>query len=211
MPRTNSKTVSSKSLAELKRKVNKIAGTIETKYHDELQPAVLVSNGVESVSILSDPTASFTNQTRIGNEISPFHLRVKGTIGFNPAQVNTNQRVRMMIIQSKQGFVPQTTSTSSNTGVLTMAGTVSVVNSDFNYENRKHFTVLHDKTYIVDSASKPAILFNISKKISRKVVFEEASSTTAEQGQIRLLLFSDNDITNPPIVTWYSRMQYKDA
>jgi len=209
MPKKATKKVS-KDVQKLKRDVRLLKSSNETKHHDENYPGGFIDFSTNHVTTLLDPGQSITNQTRIGNEISPFHLRIRGTVDWNPVS-GAPQLVRILVIQSKQRFVPVTNTNTISTGVLILSGTSQAPISDFNYENRKKFTVLHDRQYMVseDDQSQP---INVSKRIKRKLVFQEGGSTTAERGQIYMLIYSDqaSASSSKPVVRAYSRIQYKD-
>lgn len=198
----------------LAKKVNKIASGIELKFHDELGTAGAVAYDANRAQILSDPVQGSTSATRDGREIMPQSLKIRGAIYLNGTSTAPSQTVRIMVVQSKQRFVPVTNTAAipaNNTSVLARQGNTDVCTSDFDINNRRHYTVLYDRTFIVTDYS-PTKIFTVNKKLTKKITFENAGSLIGESGQIRLLMFSDvATANNPPVVESYSRMRYTDS
>lgn len=194
----------------LSRSVRKLRDEREEKYHDEYGPSGVIDNGINQSSTLCDPAQGSTVVTRDGDEIAPFRLLVNGKIEMNALSTLTNQQVRVIIIQAKEGFVPSTiTSTPTNSAVLYggALGAAAVV-TPYDHNNRKHFIVLMDETFNVTDQD-PAVNFSRSFKISRKIRFAEAGSITAERGQLYMCRFSTEG-GNGPLMTWYTRTLYHD-
>lgn len=194
----------------LARTVRKLRDDREEKYHDENATLGIVDDGINSTSILCDPLQGSTVATREADEIAPFRLLLNGHIEMNTASTNVQQRIRCIVIQSKEGFIPSTiTATPSNSALLSGGGLgAQALLTPFDHNNRKHFTVLMDETFTVTDQD-PSVDFSKSFKISRKVRFQEAGSATAERGQIYLCRYSTEG-TNGPKMSWYSRVLYHD-
>lgn len=197
-------------LTKLQKDVNFLKKSAETKHTDD---AVVITQVVEydvnTIRVLADPNNSFTNQGKIGAQITPFRCMVKGRIESNVA-ADSAHIVRIMLVQSKQKFVPSTiASAGSPQSVLTLANTVNAPISMYDMNTRGKYTVKYDKTFIVDQ-DDPYKLFNINCKISRNIQFEDTSSTIAESGQLYLLFFSDSNAANPNVV-YTTRVLYKDS
>lgn len=216
MPRGRTRRMTKKSVKDdvkqLKKAVNKLNKSNETKNWDEYAAVGNVYYDTEYVSIICDPAPGLGADDRIGDSIQPFRMLFRGYVEVDANYTAGLQQVRVLIIQSKQGFVPASTVTTTTQGVLTRAGQTGAQLSHFIVENRDHFVVLSDKTYTVDLDSKAQIPINQSIKLSRPVRYQ-AGSTTAESGQIYILATSNiaTATGNGPNFTWNSRILYKDS
>lgn len=205
-------------LLELKRqqtllgsKVRKIQRQQEKKYHDEVGAEAIVNNINDGTSVLVDPAQGDTVSTRDGDEIAPQSLELRLGVRHNGSG-QPRQLVRVLIVQAKERFVPDTrTSTPSNTAVLKYGGTAAYAPlSPFDWNNREHFTVLFDKTYTVSNTGEQARIDQVRIKLSRKIRFAEAGSVTAERGQIYMVRYS-NEGANGPYMSWVTRTTYTDS
>lgn len=198
------------AVAKLTKKVNQILKETETKFFDVSQ--VPVSTGdymVNNVSTLLAPLQNGSKNGRDGSDVSPYRIIIKGDI--IPGSASVPVAMRLILIQSKQGFVPSTNATSSVQKVFQDPLFPNTIYNPFDYNNRRHFTVLHDQTYTADAAGPALKRFVINKKISRNTVFDQGTGTATENGQIYLLNISNHTTTNLPILSFYSRIYYKDS
>lgn len=196
--------------ARIERSLRKVRNDREVKYHDENATLGIVDDGVNSTSILCDPLQGSTVATRDADEIAPFRLLLNGHIEVNPLSTLPSQRIRCIVIQSKEGYIPSTiTATPSNSSLLAGGGLgAQALVTPYDHNNRKHFTVLMDETFTV-SDQEPAVDFSRSFKVSRKIRFAEAGSNTAERGQLYFCRYSTEG-TNGPKISWYSRTLFRD-
>ncbi len=201
-------------IQKLTTKVNRIANLIETKHHDETQTEVLTSFDNEQVSILFDPIQGDGENARVGDVCSPFRIMIKGSFR---QTVSGSGGVfgRVMLIQSKQRFVPLSASSGSDSqSVWESAGTNIAHLSQYIVENRSHYKVLFDRTYAIggEDSSKDVVLFNINKRITSNVRFTTGGTNT-ERGGIFLLFTSNRLVSqaNGPFRAWTSRVLFKDA
>lgn len=202
----NTKTWS--KINKLRKDVSQLKRSEETKYHDENVARSNNSYAINDTQILCDPVQSLTAQTRIGDSISPYRIEINGALEWIDPSGPVIQRV--MLIQSKQKFIPSTTASAGSVqSVLTLGGTIGAPFSTFDWNNRSKFTVLYDRTFGLDF-QRPQVTYKIRKKISRNIKFEDTGSLTAESGQLYLLHFSNNSAI-PPKKTFYSRVYYKDS
>lgn len=202
------------TLKKLNKKVNSLSKGVEMKFHDENASASGVRYGVENVSLLFDPVQGLLANNRIGDTVSPKSIDLKielhqtNTLAAQPESV----MVRVMLLQSKHGFVPQSVSVSDATGVLTFANTNKASLSPFIEENRVHFKVLHDQNYIVGPRGVDTNMryIRIRKKLSGVTRFTE-SGIGVENNGLYLFMTSDVDVaTTAPNRTWASRVSYTD-
>lgn len=198
------------TLKKVNAKVNKLANMTETKHVDVLKTQTEINFDVNSATALFLPVQGDAHNERVGDVASPFRLTMKIALR-NVADEDKSQFVRMMIIQSKQRYTPSTITTSGVTQLFSTADVDDVVNSNLVHDNRSHYVVLHDKTYILSPDGNRGTFINISKKISRHVEFEPGATTT-ESGQIWMVLTSDVAVGSVgPTAQWASRILYKDA
>ncbi len=203
----------SKDIKKLKKDVNVLKKSNETKYHDESQARVGISYLVNHSSILIDPVRGDGISNRIGDSISPFAIEIRGLIESGSLSTLVAQ-MRIVLVQSKQGFIPSTTATTTTQQVMDLNNTDDVVNSPYEWENRKHFTVKYDQTFTLDASSNEFGTgnrkFHIKTKLSKVLDFGQ-NTILAERGQCYLLVFSNQSTAaNQPIISWVSRALYKD-
>lgn len=199
-----------KAIMTLKKQVRRLKVHDEHKYHDEYFPRASISYLTNSTTTLFDPAQGSTNQTRIGNEASCYRINLQGIVEASYASTLEPQQVRISVIQSKEGFVPSTTATSAAQKTYAVPATSYTVNVPFDDNNRKHFVVLWDKTFTLNNTNGTGCIgFKKSIKVSRRTVFEEAGSTTAEKGQIYVLATTSSPSATPAIVGWYARCHFK--
>lgn len=206
------------AIMELKRQqtqlgteLRKLKNSVERKYHDELSSEGIVNNINNEVSTLCDPAQGLTVQTRTGDEIQPTSLQLGLRIRHNGSGLGY-QQVRVILIQAKERFVPDSRqSTPDNAAVLAIGGAVSYnYLTSFDWNNRKHFTVLFDKTYTVDDVGTKSVSDLVRVPVRRKVRFEEAGSTTGARGQIYMIRYSSEG-ANGPYMQWHSRVTFIDV
>ena len=190
---------------KLEKKVNFLMKSDETKYHDESLPSSFVRYNVNNVTLLCDPGQGQTTQTRIGNEISPYRIHLKGRIQTGSGTVTTT---RLTLIQAKQGYVPVSNGTTALSKFYALPNSPQTPFSPLDENNRQHFVVLWDRIFTLEPG-KEAVQFMVNKKISRNVTFQEAGSTTSEKGQLYWVRTSDQG-TDVVVHNAYSRIFYKD-
>lgn len=210
MPRKGQRKGVKSDLMKLKREVKNLQTASEVKTHDEYFPKGQVAYNANQVTTMLDPVQGFTNSTRIGDEISAYRINLRGVIEANAASAGNTQLVRVVLLQSKEGFVPSTTAVTTTNQLWVGNNAVYAPLSAYDEANRKHFTILYDKTFATDTNSQKQVLFNINKKISRPTRFDLGGSTVAKQGQLYLCMTSNYGTGSAPQVTFYSRISYKD-
>lgn len=196
-------------IQKLEKQVRRINATFEPRYHLENAITFTPQFNLNQVSILGDPAQGDTAETRTGLRISPYRLELHMRIR-QPSTTSAPTSLRVILMQSKQGFVPSTISTTAVSQVFETPATAQTLISPFYQPNRHKFTLLYDKTYNNAGTTGPAAYsVNISKKLSRRIEYQEGSNV-ADKGQIYLLLISDRNDANGSAVQWYSKLHYKD-
>lgn len=174
------------------KEVRKLKSQVEKKYFGidrTLATTNLEYNSTTGViHALFEPAKGEDFNERDGYKINAqsINLRCAAYAGANA----TTSSLRVMLIRSKQRFVPVCTDNAS-AGLFehSQLGYYDF----FNKDNRQHFEVHYDKVFNFDSASKNMVLFNINKSCKNKpVVFEKSSTATvtAERGQWYLCAIS---------------------
>lgn len=198
-----------KDVAKLKKQVRRLNISNEPKYHDELFPELGITYAVNNTTVVADPAQGQTTQTRIANEISPYMLELRGKVEANYASANEGAVLRLIVIQSKQRFIPNTLTSSITQRLLAVQNTVNVPYMPYDDDNRKHYTVLYDRTFNVNNTNGNGVTtFQKKIRVKRPVRFY-AAGTTETEGQIFVCAVS-NQAAAGPRLTWYTRLHYKD-
>lgn len=206
-------------LSVLRRQTTKLASDVrklksarEVHYHDENDVGLATPFDVTNrTALLFDPPQGDGRTDRSGDSVTPISLEIRGRIqNLHTAGV----AARILIIQSKERFVPVSNSATGTSAVWELAGTSNAVSSPFFYDNREHFIVLHDETYMLGStgASNNMLPFHIKKKIYRKVNYI-AGTTGPANGQIYMVMTStaSNASGVAPVIAWHSRIKFLDS
>jgi len=201
--------------AEALRKINALQRAVELKTTDTSDLADSVPyDGANSIAVFT-PAQGNTNVERVGDQIQPKWIELRGSVNYNTTSSNTNQTVRITVCRSKQRFTPAANTAGDDaTALYQSGGGASAVFSPFDYENRRHFVVLHDETFTVGDTGGHLSEIPFSIKIncpkSYELEFDEGT-TSAEGGQYYLVMTSDTaNASNPPFVAYFLRGWYTD-
>lgn len=197
---------------QLASDVRKLKSSREVHYHDENDIGLATPYDVTNrVAILCDPAQGDARTNRSGDSITPISLNLRIRISSNSSIANL---ARFMIIQSKERFVPVSTASTGTSAVWEEAGTANAPLSDFFWDNREHFVVLHDEVVTLGSAgASNAIQYrHIKKKLTRKINYL-AGTTGPAEGQIYLVMTStlNNGGGSSPTIAWHSRVRFLDS
>lgn len=206
-----------RQVTQLSKKVKTISSAIESKFYDNSVPGSEVNYDVNSVITVATFGQGDTANTRSGVKIQPtrmdliFQLRNSGTTASGGCTM------RMLVIQSKQRFTPDTTAGSdTNGGLLNSANTSEAPFSMLVHDNRSHYTVLLDE--IVDleedqsGANTKPVTIRRSVYPKRPIIYEPGDVGDTEAGQIYICFTSD--VANAavgPIRRGNYRLYFKDA
>lgn len=204
----------------LERKVNKIAKAIEPNYVDTIINSNIAYD-VNNATTISALTQAGTGApgTRKGARVTPYFLEFKGQIAQASSALQNPSTVRIMLIQARQRFVPNTTATTGTSNILDFQAASNTIFAPYDRDNRRHYTVLYDKTHQlgswltstgVSTSIAQRKLIQMRLKLSRDIAYEE-STTTTEGGQLYLCCWSDvaNANTEPDIRGVF-RIHYRD-
>jgi len=90
----------------------------------------------------------------------------------------------------------------------TTVGTLNAVNSMYNHDKRKQYTILADKVFRLDSAGSDVVGFRKTMKINKKMYLNNAS--TLGNNQVFILLISDTLAVSAPITSMSGEYNYTD-
>lgn len=203
--RNRRKTYSKRRLGKFKkleRKVANISRAIEKKFHDGSFDLIADWDG-DIVQLNSIP-AGTTDSARIGDKISLSSLHMNVTLERNNA--GDLPAIRVFIIWDKQNTI-------ATPGDILFVGS----GSPFSYlsalvvDDRRHFSVLSDKIYQLDSAGPNNITYRIRKGLRKTTQFD-GGSTTVVQGALKVIVFSSTDsaASNKAQMHAYFRVRYTD-
>lgn len=203
-------------LRKLTRKVNKLYKDEEVVPKDT-NIALSVSYDLNQATLLTNIPVGTGDGTRVGRAVNPRFLEIRGYVHAPPlAGLEADTMVRLMVIQCKQRFIPNTASAATNTSVLTQQNTTNVPFSPFDVNNRDHFYVLHDETILIGANStnsygyRQVEQFHVKRKLSRKISYLD-DGTTSEAGAIYFLAYSSiAAASTEPALFAVSRVTYTD-
>ena len=170
----------------------------EYKYLEAVNTITPVSTGtVQPLATISQGNGQ-TN--RDGNSIKVTSLLIRATLTRNTSATATKVRIIIFSDASSNGATPA------------LADVLQTANQDspINRVNGARFTIIKDKSYILDS-DQPMSQMYIYKKMQHHVHYLTTDNTVASQGQgfIYLLAIS-SEATNAPQIAYNSRMRFLD-
>ena len=170
----------------------------EYKFLEAINTITPVTTGkIQPLSIIPQGDQ---NTQRSGNEIKVTSLLMRATM--SKATAATSTKIRLIIFSD----------VSSNGALPALADVLQTANQDspINRVNGTRFTVLCDKSYIVDGSTPKKQLY-IYKKLQHHIHYLTTDNTNASlgQGQIYLAAITD-EATNAPTISYNSRMRFLD-
>lgn len=177
----------------------KLADAVNTEYKNVAQIVTTAApdwNGI--VTILNETPQGDDGYQHIGDSIKCQHLRIPGYI-----QRNTiDGLVRIMLIWDDQNII------TSLSDLLQVTGSLQVVNSVKNYQNRFACSVMYDHTFSV-TADSPIKRFKIDMPINKHTNYN-VGSNVVRTGALKLFYMSTDASGNQPLVNFYSNLTYTD-
>jgi len=210
--RTKRATVA-KSIRKLQVAVRRISP--ELKYVDE---AILINptyNSASAYSFLAPINLGNGQSERVGCKINPISISGRGSVQYNPAYPGDNQSLRVILFRARNdnGVIFQGASSTGNpTGVLmnTNIGTQSAMHAQYNWNNRRQFRILYDKTYNFTVGGVQARTFNWHFRLKGQTTYIEDDLSSIKNNGIYMVLMSDV-AGDGPIFRWDMRCTYTDA
>lgn len=197
----------------LESAVRKLKSDREVHYHDENDIGLATPYDVTNrVAILCDPAQGDARTNRSGDSITPISLDLRMRVSGNSTVASL---VRVLVIQAKERFVPVSTAATGTSAVWEEAGTSNAPLSNWFWDNREHFVVLHDQVVPIGNTAGSANAVNflhIKKKLTRKINYI-AGTTGPAEGQIYLVMTStaNNASGAAPVIAWHSRVRFYDS
>ncbi len=148
--------------------------------------------------------------TREGDVISPHHISIKGRA---VAGTTAAQQLRVMLVRSKQRYIPLTTASSGSTqAILQLVNSAHCLLSPPDRDNHGHFQIIRDfRISLYGGLETDTKFFSINYKCpkSSKIAFDQ-DTTVPESGQYYLLFWSNVAIASAgPIIDYYVKSQYR--
>lgn len=182
----------------------------EDKHFQINQSSVTISN-TPTVVYLSEVTqsagAAQSDETRIGDEIKPKSLEIRGFMF--PSSANNPEIVRLMVVRWKP--ISSNASSPVTLGdILHDATATDAIKSPHNHDKRKNYDVLADRTLVLDSAAKQAYTPFVVKLGAKKMkkLFFQSGGITANNHLVCII----TGIRSTDLSTYHfmSRLIYKD-
>lgn len=198
---------------QLASEVRKLKNSQEIHYHDEKDVGLATPyDVVNRVAILCDPAQGDGRTNRSGDSITPLSIDLRMKIAGNSTIASV---ARILLIQAKTRFVPDSTANTGTSAVWEEAGTSLAPLSNFYWDNRNDFVVLHDECVEVGptGGSDSSVTYrHIHKKLHRKINYI-GGTTGPTEGQIFLVMTSTvaNTGGTAPVIKWHSRVRFLDS
>lgn len=186
---------------EALKRVNRIEREVESKaIDDNFTVAAAAAGTISEVSLIDQGVG---REERIGDTVIPTKLE----IGFY-ASATTGTAIRYLVIQSHGDYAPAVGSVTAE--VLESATLMAPIN----FNNRKQFSVLFDKAYVIDSpdATDNNVVVDLIKVFpKRKIQYDSATPAYGSgtiDGAIYIVQVGDGSAAS---IVSSPRLWYKDA
>lgn len=184
---------------------SQITRSLETKYYNRLNQSI----SPDYTGVLYDLTQLITQgdtvAQREGDRINLRDIEWRGQLSL----ADSHNYLRFALIQvhyDSQGHTPV-----ASDFLETVSNGLAPV-SIWKWENRSEYTVLWDKTYLLDSTTTPVAQFSGKvgpQKLSKPVLYNPGLSTGI--GHVYLLTISDSAAVSHPTFDYDMRIKYKDG
>lgn len=197
--------------AQVKKTIKQIlANHIQNKQWIDFHTVGVDFNG--GVYHISPIPQGVGERARVGNTVRPKRLKLRVHCGIAD---NTNM-VRMIVFRwhpSAAAGVPTPASILDNTAPTIHLGTTNAPLMPHNWDDRSMFTVLWDRTFVLDSQAPQQAVLTLDlygKKMSPRISYVDGSTTAVMNG-LYVLYVSDSGIATHPILTFSSELTFEDA
>ncbi len=154
---------------------------------------------------LSNIAQGDTTITRDGSQIKCLSIQLSYVLSLHASA--TFSFVRVLLIKDKQ--TNQVVYTGAD--VLDDVTVADSIVSPYNRDNRKRFTILHDRVHQLNSTEKHTAYFG--KKFSQDQIirYDANAGTIADLTQSSYsLMVVTNEVTNTPLITSFVRLNFVD-
>ncbi len=179
---------------KMANKIRKLVNT-EQKAYDSGNTSTSSYNGtILPIALMAQGT---TDNQRVGDSVLNKSIFIRGTVQRN----TTDSSVRFILFRDKQNTIASTADLMNNTG-----STYSPF-EPFHKDNKKQFTILLDKTFVVDTYHPKTDYKFEFKNLDTHSQFDNGG-TTINTGGYKIALISDT-VAGPSVLTM-SRLFYID-
>lgn len=202
------RTVLSKAQKNAVKKIatSAITKVSEKKFLDQASGPTQIGYDAPVISLISMPVQGDSVNTRDGDNLFIKSLRLKGQVATSGQDV----RVRVIVFQWMED---NATSSPTASDILQDVTQYDILNSPYKINGPKHFKVLMDRRYVLDSPGQTwSRLFQANLKLPQKKIQFNAGLATGV-GQVYVMTLSDTYTVasgSGGNVTWYSRLRYLD-
>lgn len=178
---------------------------VEYKYHDVKDIADSIPN-TSTIVPLSIIGQGDTSQTRDGDSVRCKRLDLNVRFRINSSA--TVSTVRVMLVLDLQ----TNSSQFALSDLLADTSTAAIImQTPLNLNNRRRFRVWFDKCYTIDQDMRPEVIIKYHKQLAMKLLFDGTAGTIADCPSKSLhLIYTSDEPTNQPTITYYSRLRYID-
>lgn len=191
--------------------------TPEKKWHDVTPGVIAVGDGAGSYAVRLTAMGSGTsNQTRVGSEITPVFLGIRGYLTFNPTAFTPDVpiKTRIMVVRWKSDDILSANQPSLDKNLVNQYLLQQDNPWSFYSDNlTKEFEVLYDaKHMIFNNPSNPDCSQQFQIDINHKRLKQIQFNAGANSGvnHVYLLACSDGTGGNEPNLSFCSRVKYTD-
>lgn len=195
--------------AKLERELRRLKTTRERKYYEYAVTTPATFGTTSIVYNICQPGQGINQVERIGDVVQPSFLHFRGVVDSAPGSTVASI-ARITVIQRKDGLIPTGDTTALTRVYGTGIGTAAAPVTQYHWDNRDDFIVLHDETVRLSPLGQDDSqhVIEISRRLKNKVYFQNGA-TTVERGGIYLLLTSSLGATSPRAF-FTSRVTYFD-
>lgn len=198
-------------VAQLSRQLAKVKSRREVKHKDAESTNQVIGFDTNEVTDLSAIAQGPVSDERIGEEVSPSRIEIRGTL-VNPGSASVFGKVRVLLVQMRDSSVPTTINTAGFTQLVERQTSADAVNAPYEWDNRDKFTVLSDRLISLQrfcDTDECGASFVIKTKVSRKIRFA-TSTTTYESGGLYLCFIPNRVASSNMQMRFQSRLFFYD-
>lgn len=191
------------------KKVNKLIKANETK-HRTLVQNINDTSWLGEIIILNAMPQGIGDTNRIGDKVQITSVWLKYCIDIGDNSLRSGNTIRVLLFWDKQNNVPLTAD------VLSLVGTVEVIDAHYIYDNIHAFQILYDKKFDCIQNSDQQI-HSINRRIRMKNKYTQffGGTTNIVTGSLKLMLISNVDTLSPnsdkPNIIGSVRVFYNDS
>lgn len=182
---------------------NMLKGIInsELKRFDTNTATTLVNTGV--ITCINQIAAGDDVNNRQGNSILGKYLTWNYQLVMDAAAVHSN--IRCMIIADTEniGVAP------SLSDILQVATANNNITSPINVDTTDRYTVLYDRLHALSATGQQSVVRKVYRGLNFHLKYTNTGSSGFQKNSLFLVMIADN-ATNPPSITYSTRLAYYD-